>query len=125
MSALRKKEIMNEFGTTTIDGTFGDIVLCALNNDFPGVDRILSYDNTQINAQKAESGVTALMAASGRGLDRMVLHLLSKEGVDTSVVDHFGKDALGHGRLFPRVVGLIMEHRNPGLKWSEPDFRPV
>lgn len=124
MTAKTKSVIMSEFGVT-FDGTVGDIINCAMKNDFQGVDRILARDSLQINAQHPDNGISALMAASGRGLERMVAHLLSKAKVDTSLVDDFGKDALLHARPFPRVVGLIMEKRNPNLRWQEPNFRPV
>lgn len=124
MAALKKIKLMSDFGAT-IDGIDGDIVDFALRNDFLGVDRILANDPKQINAQRDESGVSALMAASGRGMERMVRHLLSKEGVDTSITDNFGKDALDHGRIFPSVVKSIMQHRNPDLRWSEPNIHPV
>ena len=126
MTAKPKRIVMSEHGTTS-DGVNGDIVACALRNDFRGVDRILAADPMQINARRSDTGLTALMAASGRGLERMVGHLLSKDAVDASITDHFGKDALNHGRLFPAVVRRIMEHRNPGIsqRWSEPDIRPV
>jgi hypothetical protein len=124
MTAKPKRAVMSEFGSIK-SGVFGDIVSCALRNDFRGVDLILAADASQINAQRDDSGISALMAASGRGLERMVGHLLSKPDVDTSLRDSFGKDALQHGRLFPAVVGRIMQHRNPSLRWQEPDIRLV
>tara|TARA_R110002096_G_scaffold116192_1_gene251911 strand:+ start:256 stop:630 length:375 start_codon:yes stop_codon:yes gene_type:complete len=124
MIAKPKSNAMSDFGTTS-GGIFGDIVKYALENNFRGVDRVLSFDPAQINAQQEGSGVTALMAASGRGLDRMVAHLLSKADIDTALTDNFGKDALLHARPFPMIVRRIMEHRNPGIAWSEPNIRPV
>ena len=124
MAAKSKPIVMSDYGSTTID-IVGDIVHYALRNDFKGVDRILSYDPSQINAQREDSGLTALMAASGRGLDRMVAHLLAKPDIDTMITDDFGKDALLHGRPFPQVVQQIMRHRHPNMKWQEPNIRPV
>ena len=65
MGAKPKKRIMTD-RITTSGGSHGDIVWCALHNDFPGVDSILASDPSQINAQRADTGITALMAASGR-----------------------------------------------------------
>jgi len=126
MTAKPKNKVMSDYGTTS-GGNQGDIVACALRNDFGGVDSILAADPAQINAQRSDTGITAIMAASGRGLERMVAHLLSKDDIDTTLRDDFGKDALLHARPFPTVIARIMEHRNPGMtrRWSEPDIRPV
>lgn len=107
------------------DGLHGDIVTFAMENNFGAVDAVLANQSEQINAQREGSGITALMAASGRGMERMVVHLLSKPGIDTTIVDETGRTALDHGRIFPGVVAKIMKHRNPGMKWSEPEIRPI
>lgn len=103
-----------------IDRSSRDIIECALSNDFRGVDDALEVDRRLINARRAGSGITPLMAASGRGLNKMVDHLLSKEGVDIRVIDEFGKSAFDHGRLFPNVVSSLVKHAHPNLRWGEP-----
>lgn len=110
---------------STIDKGFRDIIECALKNDFRGVNRALERDHRLINARRTGSDITPLMAASGRGLNRMVLHLLSKEGVDLRIVDEFGKSAFDHGRLFPSIVSALVKHQHPDLRWNEPEIFPL
>ena len=109
-------------GNLTSGSEFGDIVAYALNNNFDGVDAVLASDPEMINARKEESGITALMAASGRGLEEMVNHLLSKPGIEYDLVDDKGRTALNHAVLFPEIVAKIMMARLPNVKWSAPDF---
>lgn len=102
-----------------------DIVECALRNDFDGVDKALQINPGNINTQKINTGITALMAASGSGLHAMVDYLLSKPGINLDLRDRFEKDALDHARLFPNIVAKIMTARTPGRKWKEPNIGPV
>ncbi len=101
-----------------------DIIECALNNDFGGVDRELKREPRSINAQRTGSGITATMAASGRGLEEMVVHLLSKDGVDITIVDDLGKNAFDHARPFPKIVSALVLHKHPNLQWKEPGLFP-
>jgi len=107
-----------------IEREFFDIIECALNNDFEGVERALQRDPSDINAQRSDNGITALMGASGRGLDRMVVHLLGKDGIDVKLVDDRGRNAFDHARVFPRIVAILMEHAYPDLAWKEPPPSP-
>lgn len=126
MSAKPKTRTMTETGDGhTIDKSYGDIIECALQNDFGGVDAVLENDSRLINARRTGTGITPLIAASGRGLDRMVLHLLSKEGVEIKIADEFGKNAFDHGRLFPNVVSALVRHSHPDMRWQEPGIFPV
>lgn len=121
----RKKKIVEDFIADRIDRTGDDIVSCALRNDFRGVDRELARNPDAIRNQWIESGITALMAASGRGLERMVQHLLAKDGIDFDQQDNSGKTAFDHARPHPKIVRLIMSAKHPGRKWSEPGVFPV
>ena len=102
-----------------------DIIECALRNDFDGVDNALQANTENINTQDFITEITALMAASGSGLHAMVDHLLSKPGINLDLRDSFGKDALDHARLFPKIVEKIMIARTPGRKWKEPKIGPA
>ncbi len=119
-----KQRIGVSSGNITIDDWDGDIVAFALSNNFEGVDKILKLEPEMINAQRIDSGVSALMAASGRGLHRMVDHLLAKEGVDLYLKDNAGRDAFDHAILFPQVVERLMRARHPG-SYSGPDLTPI
>jgi len=109
-------------GNLTSGSEPGDIVAYALNNNFDGVDKVLASDPEMINARKEESGITALMAASGRGLEDMVDHLLKKTGIDYDLIDDKGRSALNHAVLFPEIVSKIMVARLPNIKWGKPEF---
>ena len=110
---------------TIFDKYEGDIVECALKNDFSAVDTILEDDPSLINAQRSDTGLTALMAASGRGLRRMVVHILAKEGIDLFIRDFEGQDAFDYAVLFPEVTELLMRKRLPKMRWSEPFIKPI
>ena len=102
-----------------------DIIECALQNDFKGVRWALERDPESINDQRRGIGITALMAASGRGLDDMVTFLLRQPHIDIDIVDDAGKTALEHGRLFPSVVSKIMNAKFPKGAWKDPGLRLV
>ncbi len=119
MATRPQKKIMTGTGSRLAGSSF-DIVECALRNDFKGVDLALQADPSHINAQRAQTGITALMGASGRGLEQMVVHLLSKDGIDTTIADDFRRTAFDHARPFPAVVAALMRHHYPDKKWSEP-----
>lgn len=97
-----------------------DIIEAAMKNDFKAVDEALKHDPDAINAQRPGTLITPLIGAAGRGLERMVGHLLSKDNVDVSIKDAFGKSAFDHGRLFPEIVGKLVLHKYPDLQWQEP-----
>ena len=124
MASKPKPKEMSSNGNR-IDRHFFDIIECTLRNDFRGVDKALARDPDAINAQRTDSGITPLMAASGRGLERMASHLLSKEGIDLSIADDFGRDAFEHARLFPEIVALLVNHAYPKMRWKEPGLFPV
>ncbi len=113
------KNIDNRTNLNTDDPDY-DIIESALNNDFAGIDAALQSDVNVINFQRVETGITALMAASSRGLHSMVDYLLSKPSIALDIRDKFGNDALDHARFFPNIVGQIMNARTPGRKWKEP-----
>lgn len=126
MSAKPKLRNMSDSGDgITIDRSHRDIIECALQNDFGGVDTALKRDRRLINARRTGSGITPLMAASGRGLGRMVQHLLNKDGLDLGIVDAFGKSAFDHGRLYPTIVTALVRHEHPEMDWKEPGIFPL
>ncbi len=102
-----------------------DIVACSLRNDFDGVDTILSSEPTLINAQWLETGLSPLMAAAGRGLSEMVVHLLMKDGIDLFIKDASGRDAFDYGVPFADITELLMRARLPSMHWTEPHITPV
>lgn len=120
--ARSKTVALASSGNMRIGNSHFDIVECALRNDFAGVDRALEGQPEMINAQRKSSGITALMAASGRRLERMVDHLLAKPGIDLFIRDDFGKSAFEHARLWPEITGQLMIARHPSLegRWKEP-----
>nr|WP_193976635.1 hypothetical protein [Microcoleus sp. LEGE 07076] len=97
-----------------------DIIDCALRNDFNGVDRALKFDPLSLNSQWGHNGITALIGASSRGLDKMVKHLLSKEGIELHITDDFGNSAFDHARPFPGIVAELFSHEFPDQQWKEP-----
>lgn len=117
-SALKKGFVSLSYNKR-LKGDNTDIIQCALTNNFEGVDRALAADPRAINAQRSGSGITALMAASGRGLERMVEYLLSKDGVDVSISDDFCREAIHHARPFPKVIAILTMFEHPELKWKE------
>lgn len=108
-----------------VDGGSFDIIDCALRNDFFGVDSALERNPKAINSQHKDSGITALMAASGRGLDGMVLHLLKKPEIDLTIVDNTGRSAFDHAMLFPEIIGYLASSMKPTGRWKEPQLGPV
>lgn len=125
MKTKPRFNVMKDNDGRRIDRDFYDVIECALRNDFQGVDRALLIDPAAINAQRVGTGITALMGASGRGLERMVLHLLSKDGIRLDISDDFGNDAFDHARPFPHVVAALMRHSHPRMPWKEPGVFPV
>ena len=127
MSAKPKVKDMSQtgFGPTRIDRDYFDIIECALTNNFDGVNEALAKDPSQINAQRIGSGITPIMAASGRGLTRMVEHLLSQDGIDIALIDDFGRNVFDHGRPFPEIITLLVQHSHPQLSWKEPGLFPI
>jgi len=122
--ATPKRKILSKSGII-IDRVDGDIIECAFNNDFIGVDKELEKDPRLINAQRRGTGVTPLMAAASAGLAEMAGYLSGKEGVDFHLIDAAGLDALDHARRFPEVVGRITNAMYPNSKWREPDIKLV
>lgn len=119
MSAKPKYRWMSQYDSLRKKEGY-DIIECALEGNFDGVDAALEIDPRDINAQRESNGITALMAASGSGRERMVEHLLKKDGIDLSLVDNFGRSAFDHARLFPPIVALLMRHAYPNMSWQEP-----
>jgi ankyrin repeat protein len=70
------------------------IIEGALRNDFKLVSDALEQDPKNVNLQDPIHKLTALHAAVSRGNLNMVKLLLEAEGVDISIKDEFGRDAL-------------------------------
>lgn len=102
------------------------ILQAADDGDIKGVDRAISASRDAINFRDPDTGLTALHIAAGDGNLAMTLHLLRKPGIDLTIKDYFGRDAvdLAMGvnateivdaiskKLYPKSFGLAA--RKPG-----------
>lgn len=123
MALARRKMPTSQPEPSEIDN--GGIIAAVLDNSIWRVDDLLEKNPALINAYHETTGVSPLMAAAGRGLERMAAHLLTKPGIDLEMRDFQGLSALDHGRIYPKIVGRIMRARFPGMVWKEPNIAPV
>lgn len=96
------------------------IIDAAASKDFAGVDKALAANPDAIHYQDSNTGVTALHIAAADGHLSLTEYLLSKPGVDVTIRDWSGRDALdlaigiGHAKiidaiskkLYPKSFGL-------------------
>lgn len=123
MALARRKMPNNEPEPSEID--HDGIIAAVLSNELASVDFLLERNPALINAYHETTGVSPLMAAAGRGLERMAAHLLTKPGIDLEMRDFQGLSAVEHGRIYPKIVSMIMSARFPGMVWKEPKIAPV
>ncbi|AXX97820.1 ankyrin repeat domain-containing protein [Profundibacter amoris] len=121
---MKKPHKHMNFDDDNSNGGFSDLNIfrCIMNNDIQGVDACLTLESREINRSHPETGITPLMLAAGQNLEFMVSHLLLKNHVDLFVKDVFGRSALDHARLNPRIVKLLLDgktrRRNPSFPGS-------
>ena len=92
-----------------------DIIRGAKNNDLNEVSAALEDNAGAINQQDGAFGLTALHIASSKGNASMVQYLIDQDGLDSTIVDRWGRSALDVAILAgeENVVRLLFTLKPP------------
>lgn len=97
------------------------IVEASLNNDYELVSSIMEKFPDSVNEQN-EFGLSALMAATGRGHLRIVLLLTSSPKITLDLVDCDGNSVFDYSYSHPEILAHLMNVRFRGVNILKPEI---